>query len=216
MLELCCPFGWSGSPGFYDLFARAIKHVQAKTVDPDDADGSIGPYFAYYWVDDHIPVEPDIRNRCKTAEFALKGAIVTVLGPYAINYGKVTKISEEECVLGVDLDTAGLVVRMPHEKVSKALTVIDTCLAKTMLSRKDLQAVEGSLRFVALCFRPGLAFIQNIQAQMLLTNKGKRRLAKGTMLDLEFWKMIITSDLLSTGIQMDSYCDESIPQVGCV
>ena len=49
---------------------------------------------------------------------------------------------------------------------------------------------------------------------MLQTNKGKRRLAKGTMLDLEFWRMIITSDLLSTGIQMDSYCDESIPQVG--
>ena len=107
VLELCCPFGWSGSPGFYDLFARAIKHVQAKTVDPDDANGSIGPYFAYSWVDDHIPVEPDIRNRCKTAEFALKGAIVTVLGPNAINYGKVTNFSEEECVLGVDLDTAG-------------------------------------------------------------------------------------------------------------
>ena len=77
--------------------------MQAKTVDPDDADGSIGPYFAYCWVDDHIPVEPDIRNRCKSAEFALKGAIVTVLGPDAINYSKVTKFLEEECVLGVAL-----------------------------------------------------------------------------------------------------------------
>ena len=171
---------------FYDLFAKAIKHVQAKTVDPDDTDGSIGPYFAYCWVDDHIPVEPDIRNRCKAAEFALKGAIVTVSGPYAINYGKVIQFSEKECVQGVDLDTAGLVVRMPHEKVYIVLTVIETCLAKTSLSRKDLQAVEGSLRFVASCFRPGLAFIESIHFQMLVTKKGKRRLSQRTMLDLEF------------------------------
>ena len=33
----------------------------------------------------------------------LKGAIVTVLGPDAINYSKVTKFLEEECVLGVAL-----------------------------------------------------------------------------------------------------------------
>ena len=160
--------------------------TSATNVDPDETDGSICPYFAYCWVDDHIPVEPDIRNRCKAAEFALKGAIVTVLGPYAINYYKFTQFSKEECVLGVDLDTAGLDVRMSHDKVSKALTVIDTCLAKTSLSRKDLQAVEGSLRFVASCFRPGLAFIQSIHSQMLVTKKWKRRLSKGTMLDLNF------------------------------
>ena len=81
VLELYCTFGWTGSPGYYDVFTRAIKFVQGNMTDPEDRDNALGRLFLYAWVDDHIIVEPDIGNRVAFAEFALRSSITRVLGP---------------------------------------------------------------------------------------------------------------------------------------
>ena len=135
VLEMFCPFGWTASPGFYDVFARAIKFIQARTPDPSDQENILGWLFAYCWVNDHILVEPDVGNICAIADWALRSAIFRVFSPRATNEKKFTELALSGRVLGVIFDCEEMVVMMPPEKVEKAALVVESCLVKTYNSR---------------------------------------------------------------------------------
>ena len=132
--------------------------------------------------------------------------MVTVLGPRAINEKKFSLPSTTEEALGIVLDTKKAVVRKPVEKVTNALTVIDACLGKPFITKKDLQSVEATLRFVASCFRPGLAFLQRLHDQSLRMGNYCQRPTLSTKQDLLFWRDVVTSRRLSEGIPMQAFC----------
>lgn len=213
VLKLSFPFGWTGSPGFYDVFARAIKFVQTNAVDTDDND-DIGIYHAYVWVDDHVGAEPDIGARCANSFANLKLSIVSILGPRSINVKKYADFATIARVLGLIYDTCRKSVSMPKEKITKALGVDNTCLAKTYVTKNDLQMAVVSLRFVASCFRPGFAFIQRLHSQCVRLSLGPgRKLSSASIQDLSFWKLILSKDTLTQGIPMKSFCGQNTPHV---
>ncbi|EEY70503.1 uncharacterized protein PITG_22794 [Phytophthora infestans T30-4] len=56
VIKLSAPFGWTGSPGFLEIFGGAISHVHDCHTSATFPDG----FFNYHWVDDHINVAPDV------------------------------------------------------------------------------------------------------------------------------------------------------------
>ena len=128
------------------LFAYMIHELDVAVLELACPFGCLGKPYGYVWVDDHVNAEVNINRRLIFVAFALRNALVTVLGPRAINEKKFSLPSTTEEALGIVLDTKKAVVRMPVEKVTNALTVIDACLGKPFFTKKDLQSVEGTLR----------------------------------------------------------------------
>ncbi|OWZ08706.1 hypothetical protein PHMEG_00018708 [Phytophthora megakarya] len=84
IIDLAAPFGWSGSPQYYD----------------DNT-----PFFGYEWVDDHVMIEIDSQDRLLLAESTLRHAMLAVLGSRSINEAKFTSWLTRLTVLGLTWDT---------------------------------------------------------------------------------------------------------------
>lgn len=88
VIELAAPFGWTGYPGFYEIFGGVISHVHGSHANAVCPTG----FFNYHWVDDHINVAPDIDLSCSEMDRSLRFAMVAVLGAEAINDKKVHEL----------------------------------------------------------------------------------------------------------------------------
>ncbi|KAE9265478.1 hypothetical protein PF008_g31852 [Phytophthora fragariae] len=86
VIELAAPFGWTGSPGFYEIFGGAISHVHGSHTNAIYPAG----FFNYHWVDDHINVAVDIGTSFSDMDRSLRFAMTTILGAEAINDKKFT------------------------------------------------------------------------------------------------------------------------------
>ncbi|KAE9077545.1 hypothetical protein PF007_g24202 [Phytophthora fragariae] len=63
VIELAAPFGWTGSPGFYEIAGGAVAYVHGSHTTDEFPDGM----FNYHWVDDHINVAADAGTACDDA-----------------------------------------------------------------------------------------------------------------------------------------------------
>ncbi|POM73255.1 Secreted protein [Phytophthora palmivora] len=86
VIELSAPFGWTGSPGFYEIFGGAISHIHGSHTNTICPTG----FFNYHWVYDHINVTANIGSSCREMDRSLRFAIVAILGADAINDKKFT------------------------------------------------------------------------------------------------------------------------------
>jgi len=145
VIELSAPFGWTGSPGFYEIARGAIAHVHGSHTNDLFPEG----FFNYHWVDDHINVSADIGQSCSEADRSLRFAMVTVLGADAINVKKFTAWSTKQRVLGLEFDSIAETVSMPAEKITKARRIVADAYSAGSLSRQAYRSLMGSLRHVA-------------------------------------------------------------------
>ncbi|POM58565.1 Hypothetical protein PHPALM_36771 [Phytophthora palmivora] len=148
VIDLALPFGWTSSPAHYGVFGGAITHLVRResphSLMPSDHDAV--PFFCFNWVDDHVPVEPDIGSRLTCSENALRLAMAAVLGPRAINDKKISLWTTKLTALGLEWNTEGLTVSMPNEKIAKALNRVDSVLLSEKVTRTGLDELLGSLR----------------------------------------------------------------------
>lgn len=79
-------FGWTGSPGEYEVVGGAISFRHGNNSNRDTPSG----YFNYYWVDDHINVVADVGSNCVDVERSLRYAMTAILGWGAVNEDKFT------------------------------------------------------------------------------------------------------------------------------
>ncbi|RLN68150.1 hypothetical protein BBJ29_009679 [Phytophthora kernoviae] len=156
VIELSAPFGWTGPPGFYEIFSGAISHVHGSHTNAVCPTG----FFNYHWVDDHINVAADVSLSGKDMDCSLRFAIVAVLGAEAINDKKFTDWSTSQCVLGLEFDSAAGLASMPVTKIQKARCVVASASSSTMITRKVYRSLVGSLRHVATCIRAARPFPQ--------------------------------------------------------
>ncbi|RLN54448.1 hypothetical protein BBJ29_007964 [Phytophthora kernoviae] len=159
VIELSAPFGWTGSPGFYEIFGGAISHVHGPHTNAVCPTG----FFNYHWVDDHINVAADVGLSCKGMDRSLRFAMVAVLGAEAINDKKFTNWSTSQRVLGLEFDSAAGLVSMPVTKTQKARHILAAAYSSTTLTRKVYRSLMGSLRHVATCIRAARPFLQRLR-----------------------------------------------------
>jgi hypothetical protein len=158
VIDLFCPFGWTGSPSCYEVFGGAISHIHHRMPAPFATSN-----FPYHWVDDHICVAASDPRQCDFVESTLRRAMTTVLGARAINEAKFTGWLHQLKVLGLMFDTTEYTVSMPTSKISKAQLAVASTFHASSLSRSAYRSLLGSLRHVATCLRPARSFLQRLR-----------------------------------------------------
>ncbi|KAG6612031.1 Integrase catalytic core protein [Phytophthora cinnamomi] len=68
VIELAAPFGWTGSPRFYEIAVGAVAYVRGSHTTDTFPDG----FFNDQWVDGHINVAADIGTSCDDANRSLR------------------------------------------------------------------------------------------------------------------------------------------------
>ncbi|OWZ06216.1 LOW QUALITY PROTEIN: hypothetical protein PHMEG_00021560 [Phytophthora megakarya] len=186
VIETAAAFGWSGSPG-------AIAYIHGSSVNRHQPSG----LFNYYWVDDHINVASDIGQNCADAETSLRNAMVTILGPDAINEEKITAWCTRLKILGLMFDTAAETVAMPQHKIDKAKACVAASYHADSMSRSDYRSLLGRFRHVATCVRPARLFLQRLRQQEQFLHRWQRvQVTSAMKQDLIWWFHILQLPLL--------------------
>ncbi|OWZ18828.1 hypothetical protein PHMEG_0007014 [Phytophthora megakarya] len=146
ILELCCPFGWTGSPGYYEIVGGAIVYAHGVHPNASYPNG----FFNYHWVDDHVNVTANIGSNCVNLERSLRFLMTAVLGADAK-------------ILGLQFDCNGLSVSIPTDKIEKTRFLVSAAFRTQRLSRRSYRSLLGSLRHVATCVRSARPFLQRLR-----------------------------------------------------
>lgn len=96
--------------------------------------------------------------------------------------------------LGLVIDTEKMEVRVPQDKVQKALRSLKNLLSRRKVTLKELQSIIGSLSFLSRAIRPGRTFLQRLIA---LTRKVRRphhyvQISSGARLDTSMWQTFLS------------------------
>ncbi|POM78809.1 LOW QUALITY PROTEIN: Hypothetical protein PHPALM_3620 [Phytophthora palmivora] len=159
VIEHSAPFGWTGSPGFYEIFGGVISHIHGSHTNTICPTG----FFNYHWVDDHINITANIDSSCKEMDRSLRFAMVAILGADAVNDKKFTGWSTSQRVLGLEFDSEAGRISMPATKILKARRIVADAYSSSSLSRKVYRSLMGKLRLVATCIRAARPFFQRLR-----------------------------------------------------
>ena len=64
------------------------------------------------------------------------------------------------CLVGIELDTDKMEVRLPEEKLRKCVTLIYEFLKRKKVSLKEMQSLIGLLNFTCSVVIPGRTFLR--------------------------------------------------------
>ncbi|KAE8909414.1 hypothetical protein PF001_g7393 [Phytophthora fragariae] len=198
VIELSAPFGWTGSPGIYEIVGGAISYIHGNHTNATYPDG----FFNYHWVDDHINVAVDVGSSCVEIDRSLRFAIVAVLGADAINDKKFTAWGTRQRVLGLEFDSTAESVSMPPDKVEKARRLVAAAYLASHLSRKAYRSLMGSLRHVATCVRAARPFLQRLRIREGHLHRYQRvSITVDMKQDLLWWWLVLHTPHLN-GVSM--------------
>ncbi|OWY90400.1 hypothetical protein PHMEG_00041484 [Phytophthora megakarya] len=148
VIDLCLPFGWTGSPAQYGQFGGAIKFLvrreSPRSLNPMLCDSET--FFCFDWVNDYVLVEPETPGRLETCAAALRLAMLAVLGPRSVNEKKFTSWKTTLVALGLQWDTEAMTVSMPEDKIHTAILRLQAIKKNKQTSRQELAKLLGSLR----------------------------------------------------------------------
>jgi hypothetical protein len=194
-------FGWTLSPGCYEIFGGAVGFVHGQRCNEWNPDS----FFSYHWVDDHIDVGVGVGNNCEQIARSLRHAMHSVLGPSAINEKKFTGWQTQLQALGLNFDTRSHTVSMPDPKILEAKTIVLSAYGAHSLTRSAYRSLLGSLRHVATCIRPARAFLQRLRRfESSLHWRAVVALDADARRDLEWWWLILNSSSFN-GIPMEYF-----------
>ncbi|RHY49202.1 hypothetical protein DYB34_008324 [Aphanomyces astaci] len=194
-IDMSAPFGWCGSPNVYCAFGNGISwlvaHESPATIHPTSA-ADKRTFWGFNYIDDHVLIEHDTADRLDCADIALRLAMMATFGPDSLNLNKFTQWSTDLHALGLNWDLSLGIVSMPQDKISKAMSRVDSMLAQIKTSRYELEKVLGSLRHVCSCIRPARAFYQNLHTLLRrLPRFGTHVLPVAALDDLRWFATIL-------------------------
>ncbi|OWZ04688.1 hypothetical protein PHMEG_00023370 [Phytophthora megakarya] len=209
VIDLFAPFGWTGSPAAYEVFAGAISFVHNQSSNENFPDG----FFAYHWVDDHVNVSTARPENLEDVDESLRFAITAILGTSAINEEKFTSWNAVHRALGLVFDTLRESVSIPRDKVDKAREVVASAFHSTSLDKRNYQSLLGRLRHVATCIRSARPFLQRLRKmESSLHRFHKVRITHDMQQDLLWWWNILASPDLN-GVPLEYFNDLPAPDI---
>ena len=98
--------------------------------------------------------------------------------------------------LGIEVDTQGLQLRLPEEKLGRLKTLLESTTGKKSLRQRDLQSLVGLLQHAAKVVKPGRSFMRRLHA-LLSYNAGQPkpahyiRLNTAARADILWWRTFV-------------------------
>ena len=140
-----------------------------------------------HYLDDFITMGPPGRRECQS-NIDLMLAACRRLG---------VPIAPEKCAgpasvmvfLGFELNTDEMVIRLPHGKVQRILSLIREWVGKKSCRKRELESLLGHLQHAATVVRPGRTFVRRLIELVAAFKHADHwiRLSGATRLDLIWW-----------------------------
>ncbi|KAJ8554880.1 hypothetical protein ON010_g9603 [Phytophthora cinnamomi] len=213
IIDLCCPFGRTDSPGYYWVAGAAIKHLYEMLSSewPDQPPFGSDNFSSAAWCDDYMCADPGIGTRFAEADLALRSAMIYVLGPRACNEDKFSQWFKSGKALGLEWSLVDQTLSIPLENVEKARVRVGQLLSSSHTTRHQLDKLLGSLRHVVTCIRPATAFFQRIASLRRLSHRYSRiEVTEDVREDLRWFPIILTIAPLNA-IRFDRFVDRVDP-----
>lgn len=171
------PFGCSISPSTFEIFSTFLEFAIIRRM----PSGRLIHYLDDFLGGDRtFTLCQKIMHIFKTfsAELHLPLADEKTEGP-----------AEVICFLGLELDSANMVVRIPADKIVELVEKIECVLSKDKVTLLTMQSLIGSLNFCCRAIVPGRPFCRRLINSIcgLTKHYHHLRVNKGIKLDLQMW-----------------------------
>ena len=163
-----------------------------------------------HYLDDFIFIGPPTSPICgKSLQTALEVCAETGT---PVAYHKVEGPSTCLIILGIEVDTVAMELRLPPEKLSRLKNLIREWRQRKACTLHDLQSLIGHLCHAAKVVRPGRRFLREM---FNLLSHGKKkwhrlRLTAGFRADLEWWHTFLSD---WNGVSMMTQPDLHSPDI---
>ncbi|GMF53678.1 unnamed protein product [Phytophthora fragariaefolia] len=151
VIELSAPFGWSGSPGFYEIVGGAISYIHGNHTNAPYPDG----FFNYHWVDDHI-MAPWTLGPHVTKSIGRFGSLWPPFWALTLSTTRSLQHGVPANAYSVWSSTLPQSVSMPPEKVEKIRRIVAAAYLASHLSRMAKIYCGGGWSFtlpISMAFR---------------------------------------------------------------
>ena len=93
--------------------------------------------------------------------------------------------------MGFEIDTVGLVVRLPDDKLQRTREKMSEWVHKKAFNKRDLESLLGHLQHAATVVRPGCTFVRRLLELLSTAKKSWIRLSSSTRSDLRWWQQFM-------------------------
>lgn len=184
-LDTVLPFGLRSAPLIFTAVADALEWIVQ----------SRGVSHIFHYIDDFVILGPPNSARCQRD---LDVLIQTCdhLG-VLIASEKTEGPASSLTVLGIEIDTLVMELRLPAEKMERLRTLLSVWQGRRSGQRRDLESLVGMLQHASKVVRPGRIFLRRMYDVLAQTHHFKQhftiRLNKECRADLEWWRTFIVS-----------------------
>lgn len=169
------PFGAKRSPEIFHRLTQSITRMMSRR-----------GFFLVAYLDDFL-ILSESEHDCWTAFWEL----ITLLGRLGltVNWNKVVYPCQRLTYLGIEIDSKRRQLRLPDHKLRDIRALLSQTLAKSKVTKRELQSLAGKLNFAARVVYGGRTFLRRIiDALNTLTRPYHRKRMTQTMRnDLLWW-----------------------------
>ena len=179
------PFGLRSAPIIFSAVADALEWIVKEK----------GATHIFHYVDDFVIVGPPGSAKCgNDLELLMKTCSdLGVLVAEDKTEGPATCLT----VLGVEIDTLAMELRLPQEKLDRLNGVLAEWRGKRSGKRRDLESLVGLLQHASQVVRPGRIFLRRLYNLLAQTGSFKPhfsvRLNAEAQADVEWWSTFLAA-----------------------
>ena len=194
--DKCLPFGSSISCSHFQRFSNCVAHIfKVKSGGKKTVNYMDDYFFAAllkHLCDDQVKLFLQICNKIA----------------FPVSLEKTVWSTSVLTFLGLLIDTINRVIGIPHEKVEKALNMVNHTINKKKITLKELQKLCGFLNFLCRAVVPGRPFLRRLyfytsNKEKLLKPHHHIWIVKEIRNDLRVWQMFLLNPLVYARPFMD-------------
>lgn len=149
--EKVLPMGCRSSCRIFESFSRGLRYIMNKIYTFSNITGIL---------DDFIMVGPEQSFECMRGLIAFK--TMTKILNVPLKKSKLILPTTCTDIFGIEVDTVKMQLRLPKDKIEKALALIHIFLSQNDVILRELLRLLGLLNFCCKCVRPGRAFLRRL------------------------------------------------------
>ena len=177
------PFGLRSAPIIFSAVADALEWIVKEK----------GATHIFHYVDDFVIVGPPGSAKCGNDLLVKTCSDLGVLVAEDKTEGPATCLT----VLGVEIDTLAMELRLPQGKLDRLNGVLAEWRGKRSGKRRDLESLVGLLQHASQVVRPGRIFLRRLYNLLAQTGSFKPhfsvRLNAEAQADVEWWSTFLAA-----------------------
>ena len=182
-VDTALPFGLRSAPKIFNSVADAVEWVVR----------GHGVSELFHYLDDFLVVGAPNSMECAEHLTTLLAIFNDLNIPVATEKldGPTTRL----VFLGVEIDTAEMVLRLPTQKLLELQDLVERWMGKKACYLYELQSLAGKLQHACKVVRPGRTFLRRVFEMMHVTGKKYHhvRLNAGFRSDITWWHTFLAS-----------------------